>query len=151
MKNIFLILLVLVVLGSNLIAQNLDKDEIMNVIQTSYVEGLQNEGNIEKIDKGFHPGFEMIIPELGGEVTKYPIYKWKQATLKKLKDGRLPRSGDKIISIKFLNIDIVETAAVAKFEFYVGSELAFVDFMSLYKFEDGWKIISKIYYQYPKK
>ena len=71
--------------------------------------------------------------------------------MKKLKDGRLPRSGDKIISIKFLNIDIVETAAVAKFEFYVGSELAFVDFMSLYKFEDGWKIISKIYYQYPKK
>jgi hypothetical protein len=54
------------------------------------------------------------------------------------------------VSIKFLNIATVETAVVAKFEFYVSSEMTYVDILWLYKFEDGWKIISKIYYQLPK-
>ena len=46
--------------------------------------------------------------------------------------------------MKFLFIDIAGNVAVAKIEFYEGKELNFIDYMSLIKFEDGWKIISKI-------
>jgi hypothetical protein len=55
------------------------------------------------------------------------------------------------VSVKFLNIDVEGTAAVAKVEFYTGNTLRYIDFLSLYKFESGWKIVGKIFYQIPEK
>jgi len=37
---------------------------------------------------------------------------------------------------------------MAKFEFYVGARLTFVDYQFLYKFGEDWKIVSKIFYKY---
>jgi Putative lumazine-binding len=45
----------------------------------------------------------------------------------------------------------VGTAATAKIEFYEGDELHFIDYLSLLKFDDGWKIVSKIAYAIPKE
>jgi hypothetical protein len=45
-------------------------------------------------------------------------------------------------------VDVTGDAAVAKFEFYVGIKLAYVDYQFLYKFADGWKIVSKIFHKY---
>ncbi len=48
-------------------------------------------------------------------------------------------------------IDVTGTAAVAKLEFYVGKTLKYIDYMSLYKFGDEWKIVNKIFYKVPEK
>ena len=32
-----------------------------------------------------------------------------------------------------------------------GKEKKYIDYMSLYKFENQWKIVNKIYYQFPEK
>jgi protease I len=61
----------------------------------------------------------------------------------------MPRKADARISVKFLNVDVTGNAASAKFEFYVGSKLTFIDYMSLYKYDGTWKIVSKIYYRFP--
>jgi hypothetical protein len=121
---------------------------IKKTIQTAYVEGLQNEGDTVKINSGFHPGFELLIPGKEGELKKFTLPEWKEKIKADLASGKLPRKGMDRISIRFLNVDVTGDAAVAKFEFYVGLKLTFVDYQFLYKFGDHWKIVSKIFYKF---
>ncbi|MDQ2179189.1 nuclear transport factor 2 family protein [Marinifilum sp. D714] len=152
MKKI-LFLLVAVMLSSGLFSQDLkkEKEAIKNVIQTAYVDGLQNEGDLDKIDSGIHPDFRLIGIGKENSMWSLPIDKWKEKTKKKKADGKFPRTGDKKVSVKFENIDITGNAAVAKIQFFVGTKLTYVDYISLYKFPNGWKMVNKIYYKIPEK
>ncbi|MCT4648555.1 MAG: nuclear transport factor 2 family protein [Carboxylicivirga sp.] len=144
------VLIILLFVVVSLFAQDNGKDveAIKKVIQTAYVEGLQNEGDLAKIDSGIHPDFALLGIADGGQIWKLTIDEWKKKIIDRKKAGQLPRSKDSLISIKFLSVDVTGTAAVAKFEFYVGKDLKYVDYISLYKFNEGWKLVSKIYYQF---
>lgn len=50
-----------------------EKDAIKTVIQTSYIDGLQNLKNIEVIKEGFYPGFNLLIMQ-HNMLNKLPIY-----------------------------------------------------------------------------
>lgn len=147
MKNLLLSLILLssVILTAQDIKK--EKEAIKNVIQTAYVDGLQNEGDIEKIDSGIHPDFNLLGVGKSNEMWSYSINDWKTNTIKKVKDGKLPRTGDDKVTIKFKNIDVTGNAAVAKIEFYVGDTLKYIDYISLYKFEKGWMMVNKIYFE----
>lgn len=145
MKKLFIA--IAMVLSLALFAQKTDEEAIKDVIQVAYVQGLQNEGDLEKIDSGIHPGFNLLGIGEGNEMWNLSITDWKAKTLKRLEAGELPRK-ENLISIKFLNVDITGTAAVSKIEFYVGEKLTYVDYISLYKFDDGWKMVNKIYYKF---
>jgi len=147
MKKIVL-LTVLILAAVAVMAQTEDQDAIKKVIQTAYVEGLQNEGDMEKIDFGFHPGFRLLGIGQGTEMWELPIYTWKEKAAKELAEGKKPRKAEEAVSIKFLSVDVTGTAAVAKIEFYVGEKLTYVDYLSLYKFQEDWKIVSKIFYKF---
>ena len=152
MKRIIFICLVLS-LSWSVMAQNIEKEKeaIKKVIQTSYVEGLQNEGDLDKIDSGIHPDFHLIGIGKDNSMWDLPISKWKENIEKQKKEGHFPRSADKMVSVKFVNIDITGTAAVAKIRFYAGEKLKYIDYISLYHFSDGWKMVNKIFYKMPEK
>lgn len=153
MKKLFIGAITLT-LTISVLAQNSTKEDeeaIKNVIQTAYVEGLQNEGDIDKIDSGIHPGFNLLGIGEGEKMWNLTIEDWKKKTLERKKKGEYPKAEDKKVSVKFLSIDITGTAAVAKIEFYVGKQLKYVDYISLYKFPEGWKMVNKIYYKFPEK
>ena len=149
MKKTFLILTLFLAVTTILQAQNEEKEieAIKKVIQTAYVEGLQNEGDVEKIDSGIHPDFNLLGIDKGNDMWVYSITAWKENTVKKVKEGKLPKKDEEKVTIKFLNVDVTGTAAMAKIEFYVGKKLTYVDYISLYKFEDGWKMVNKIFYK----
>jgi len=67
-----------------------DQQAIMDVVQTAYVEGLQNEGDLEKVDSGFHPGFELLGIGKGDQMWKLPIYNWKETTADAVEEGKKP-------------------------------------------------------------
>ncbi len=150
MKRVMIIVLLL--LTVQLIAQdvNNEKEAIKQVIQTAYVDGLQNEGDINKIDSGIHPGFNLLGIDDDDKMWNLTIEQWKDRTRKKVSEGTLPRKGDQV-NIKFENIDVTGTAAVAKIGFYVGDKKVYVDYISLYKFKSGWMMVNKIYYKLPEK
>ena len=150
MRNTIFILSFVFLFASSCKAQNsnLEEEAIKNVIQTAYVEGLQNEGDFDKIDSGFHPDFELLGIGKGNEMWRYSITDWKKSVEKDLKAGKLPKPENEKVSIKFLSVDITENVAVVKFEFYVGNELKYIDYQSLYKFQNGWKIVSKVFYKF---
>ncbi|MFK5856423.1 MAG: nuclear transport factor 2 family protein [Bacteroidota bacterium] len=140
------LLIVLILTTVMVTAQNIEqeKEAIRKVIQTAYVEGLQNEGNIEKIDFGIHPDFELLGVGENNNMWKYSITDWKIKTLQKVKDGELPRKGEQV-TVEFKTIDVTGTAAMVKINLLVGKKLAYVDYISLYKFKDGWKMVNKIF------
>jgi hypothetical protein len=128
-----------------------DKEAIKQVIQSAYVEGLQNEGDPAKIDAGFHPGFVMTGISEGDQIWQMPIYTWRERTMKAVREGKKPRAEDELVTVNFLDVDVTGTAAVVKLEFLVGEEKKYVDYISLYKFENGWKIVGKIFYKLPEE
>jgi len=156
MKKSFLSTIVLIVFAVSLFAQSeleskKEKEAVKKVIQEAYIDGLINEGDFSKIDKGFHPEFNLLGIGSGNEMWKYPIYSWKESVKNDLQTGKLPKKDEEKVSIKFLMVDITGTAAIAKIEFYVGEKLTYIDYLSLYKFAEGWKIVNKIFYQFPEE
>lgn len=127
-----------------------DIDAIKNVIQTAYVEGLQNEGNNEKIDSGFHPAFELLGIGKGDQIWSLPIYTWKEMAASDVKEGKKPKKENEKVTVNFLYVDVTGSAASVKLEFLVGGKKKFVDYLSLNKFESGWKIVGKIFYKLPE-
>ena len=150
MKMTKLFILLFTVAPLLLAAQEADKEAIKQVIQTSYVDGLQNKGPVAEIEEGFHPGFELLGVR-NGELTKWPIYSWVSYHEKKLAENPDPPKEAEKVSVKFPVVDVTGNAGIAKIELYKGGEKIFTDYLSLYKFEDGWKIVSKIYQDHREK
>jgi len=125
-----------------------EKEIIKNTIETAYIAGLQNEGEQVKIESGFHPDFYLLGIDQGDTMWHYSINDWKEKAIQKRKNGVLPLTGDKKVSAIYKSIDITENAAVVKLEYYVNKKQIFTDYLSLYKFESGWKIVSKIFYKH---
>ena len=48
-------------------------------------------------------------------------------------------------------IDITGTAAIVKIELFKGGKQIYTDYLSLYKFEEGWRIVNKIYFKHEDK
>lgn len=137
-----LLLIIAIISYIGLSAQT-DRDIIEDVVSKSYVLGIHNGGDISYIESGFHPGFEMLgIGQDSRSLTKLPIYTWLDNIKQSREAGRVPTQETKS---KFVNVDITGKSAVVKLELYREDKLIFTDYIMLYKFDSGWKIVSKIY------
>lgn len=125
-----------------------DKEAIKKVIQSAYIDGLQNQGDIETIEKGFHPGFNLLVFR-DNMVSEFPIYNWIEITNKRKEANPEGMPEDKKTTCEFEMIDVTGTAAMAKINLYKEGKHIYTDYLSLYKFQDGWKIVGKIYFQIP--
>ncbi len=122
------------------------EDAVKKVIMDAYVLGIHNGGPIEDIEKGFHPSFELLgIGQDGSTITKLPIYTWIANIKQARAAGRTPSVKTEC---KFLSVDITGNAATAKFELIREGKTIFTDYLMLYKFNEGWRIVGKIYYKH---
>jgi len=122
-----------------------DKEAIKTVIQTAYVDGIANGGNIADIEAGFNPGFNLLGIQ-NNTLSKFPIYNWIY-WVKKDKEKETDEVKEKV-TVEYEMIDVTGTAAVAKLKYMKGGKHVYTDYLSLYKFEEGWKIVSKIYFKH---
>lgn len=121
-----------------------DEEAIKNVINTSYIGGIQNRGSSEDIRKGFHPSFTMLrLTE--NEIKPLPIEEWI-ANIEKSKAKNEPAPAK--AEGKFINIDVTGNAAVVKLDLFRDGKKTFTDYLVLYKFTEGWKIVSKTYFRH---
>ena len=151
MKKTSILLTVLILTGFAAFAQDLKSENdtiaIKRLISTAYIEGIHNLGDIQAIKDGFHPGFDLLIQDRG-HLSFLPIYTWIEMTEQRKKEN--PGGPAEKTSVEFVNIDITGTAAVAKIDLFKGGKKIFTDYLSLYKFDKDWKIVSKIYYRIPE-
>lgn len=128
-------------------AQQTEEEAIRQVIQSAYVEGIHNKAGVDKIEKGFHPGFEMLGIN-NGLLTKFPIYSWIETVKKSMAEGAVQADS---IKAEYPLIDVAGNAAIARVELFKGEKHLFTDYISLYKTQNGWQIVAKIYYRLPEK
>lgn len=129
-----------------LMAQTNDNDQIKEVIKKAYIEGIHNGGDLNETRKGFHPGFDLLMLQ-NNQLNKLPIYNWIESSERARKENlnaQRPKT-----TVNYVNIDITGTAAVAKIELLREGKLIFTDYLMLYKFEEGWKIVGKTYFRHP--
>jgi len=118
---------------------------VRETIVNAYVKGIHIDRDIPAIKKGFHQSFTMFIKN-GGEVRTLSIDEWIGSIEKKKKKD--PDGPDYEVTHDISMVDVTGDAAVAKVLIYRDDKLIYSDYMSLYRFEDGWKIVGKIYYSH---
>jgi hypothetical protein len=144
MKKIMLIT-IMALMALSLCAQS-EEDAVKKVVTEAYVEGIHNGGTLEAIDKGFHPSF--VLPGIGQDghtISLLPIYTWREMIRQNKEAGRKPMVR---IECRFLSVDVTGGAAMAKIELIREGKTIFTDYLGLYKFQDGWRIVNKIYHRH---
>jgi hypothetical protein len=119
-------------------AQSSDEDQIRQVITSAYIDGLHMNGSRDDIRAGFHPDFVMKVLGDNG-VTDVTIEEWI---------ARLPAEGNAPgyeVTARFPQVIVTGTAAVAQVEVMYDGDQVFTDYMSLYRFPEGWRIVAKIF------
>ena len=147
MKNRIAIVFIISVLPVVSLFAQTDEELIKQVIRKSYIEGIHNLGDPAEIDKGFHPSFTLLsMAENGVTVNLLPIYSWKELT--RISKEKSPQGPAVKTECDFLLIDITGSAAMAKIQLRREGKLIFTDYLNLYKFKDGWKIVGKVFHRH---
>lgn len=117
-----------------------EKRAIVELIIESYIEAAHNNIDIDVLKKGFHESFtsqsmhhdRLVITTLRQWIILLNREKW------------LRPDWNNRTTVEIQVIGIEGNAAVAKVDIYNNQVHDFTDFLSVYKFTDGWKITNKI-------
>jgi hypothetical protein len=146
MKRVVWVFLLSVMLCTAVTGQKASPDEndqkaVRALIEEAYIKGAFTDLNSDLMRKGFHPEFNILMLK-EGKITKFPIQKWTEMVDERKKN---PPAAKSKIEYKIPLVDVTGNAAIVKVEIYKDSKHIFSDYMSLYRFDDGWKIVSKIF------
>jgi hypothetical protein len=115
---------------------NNDEQAVKDVIVAAYVEGLHQNSDAEAGMAGFHPEFIMHFNR-EGEVVQITRDQW----FSRLNGEK----NENEITHEFAYVDVTGDVASAKIRMYSNGEHIFTDYMGLYRGEDGWKIVNKVF------
>jgi len=130
------------------LAQTTENDAVKKVILDGYINGAFNALDAEAMRSSFHEDFAIYSPK-GEEISKYPIGTWVEGVEKrKAKDDFDPAKNK--WEHKFASVDVTGNAAAVKVELSRNGKHVYTDYLSLLKFESGWRIVAKVYHQHDK-
>lgn len=124
---------------------NKNIDEIKNLIETNYIQGALNKMNTSAMIKGYHKDFAIFYSDKN-DLRKLPLNNWVKMVEDYKSDGESMKSGLREMSYDFKQIDVTGKAASVKLNLYRKDQLIFTDYITLLKFDEGWKIVTKIYH-----
>ncbi len=126
--------------------ENDDKQAVTKVVEEAYIQGVHANPSGEAMRKGFHQDFIMFVFD-AGKINKVTRDEWiSRIETAKAKNSNSPKPE---IKAEFPLVEITGNAAVVKVELHRDGKHIFSDYLSLYRFDDGWKIIGKIFYRHP--
>ena len=123
-----------------------DKKDVAQVVESGYFNGAFNGLDTQSMAKAFHPDFA-IFSAKGKELGRYPIDAWIKGIEKRKSDPGFDQTRAKM-DCKIVNIDVTGNCASVKVEIGKDGKLIFTDYLSLLRFEDGWKIVAKVYHRH---
>lgn len=149
MKKIAVILgLIIVVSITCFVFGANDKGEVEKVIKASYFNGAFNDLDTKAMRKGFHSEFA-IFSAKGNDINRYPIDTWVKGIETRKQAANFDASRSKM-DCKIVSIDVTGGCAAAKIEMSKNGNKIYTDYLSLLKFDEGWKIVAKVYHAYPR-
>ncbi len=124
------------------------RDAVEAVVYEAYVQGVHAAFDPAAMRRGFHPDFNMLVLR-EGQLERVTLEAWIERMEKSNRakpDAPKPR-----IAHRFTHTDVAGHAATVRVEIERGGRHAFSDYLALYHFPDGWKIVSKTFYAYPSQ
>ncbi len=128
-------------------AQQTREDElaIRELIREAYVNGVFNKGVVRNIELGFSEHFEMIGLEENGQTRIVTYADLIKRVEKNKAAGKYPLPPQEQVSVRYHKIDVEGQLANVKLTFLVGNKARYIDFLALYKYPGGWKLVNKTY------
>lgn len=144
LSSILTVLLIAGISATNYIPK--EEAAVKDVIMTGYVHGAFNELDPEAMAKTFHKDFAIFSPD-GEEISRYPISNWVESTKNRKEDPNFDPKNN-VWEPKFNSISVNGNAAVVELELHHKGKHVFTDYLSLLKFESGWKVVAKVYHRH---
>ena len=116
---------------------------VQAVVEAAYVRGVHAQFDPEAMRRGFHPDFRMLVLR-EGRLEAVALEEWIARMEKRRREqpaGTPPR-----VTHTFTFTDVAGPAASVRVELNRDGRHVFSDYLSLYKFPDGWKIVSKTFF-----
>lgn len=120
--------------------------EVKALVLKAYVNGAFNNLDPEAMQAGFHPDFAIFSAD-GEKISKYPIATWVEGTKKRKSDPKFDPTKN-VWKHNFASVDVTGGSAAVKIELSHEGEHVYTDYLSLLKFDSGWKIVAKVYHKH---
>ena len=118
-----------------------DEEAIKNLIVQAYVNGVFRDRDSLAVRAGFHPDFVMSVQTDDGVIVA-TLDMWLQ---------RLGLDGTPAVEpveYEFRSVDVTAGTAVVKLDIYQAEGHVYTDYLGLYRFADGWRIVNKVFHSY---
>lgn len=125
---------------------NPTEDEIVSLVERSYINGAFNGLDPDAMEEGFHEEFAIFSAD-GNKLGKYPIDRWVESVRKRKESEDFDPASNRW-DHKFASVDVTGNSAAVKVELFRDGNQVYTDYLSLLKFRDGWKIVAKVYHQH---
>ena len=129
-----------------------ERAAIVQLVNDAYVDGVHNFRDPVAIRRGFHSSFEMVVLR-DGKLERVPLATWIEgieARNQKEPPPKWTADAARPTTARFAAVDVAGTAAACKVEIFRDGRQLFTDYLALYKFADGWKIVGKTFYRHPE-
>ena len=139
--------LVLGLVASAAFAQAKDDDAaIKEVVDRAYVHGVHIDADPEKMRSGMHDSFVMFVRN-GDAVNALTREAWI-ARIEASKAQAKPDAPKPEIKAEIDVLDRSGDTAVARVKLFRDGKQVFTDYISLYRFDAGWKLVGKVFHRH---
>lgn len=112
---------------------------IVAVVDEGYVQGIHLDADAEKVRKGMHESFVMVVRTDTG-VNKVTRDEWIARLKPRAADAPRPD-----VRADITVLDQSGDAAVVRVNLFRAGKQIFTDYIALYRFADGWKMVGKTF------
>ena len=142
-KRLQVLLAVCLLASTAALAQAADDDAaIKEVVDRGYVQGVHIDADAAKMRSGMHDSFIMFVRN-GDKVSALTRDAW----IERIEAGKAQPKPEKKPETR-ADIDVLDRSvdtAVVRVKLYRDGKQIFTDYISLYRFPDGWKMVGKVF------
>ena len=120
-----------------------ETEAVKEAIVEGYIEGIFIKGDPECVKKRWHEECDIVVFR-DKKLQKLPASFFVEQLEKK--SG--PPMPDVKVTHEFEDVKVVGNAALAVVKVFLDGKQKYTDFMNLYKFDSGWKIVTKTFYSH---
>lgn len=120
---------------------------VKDAVVKAYIEGIWVNRDVDAVKAGFHEEFTMYYLA-DGELKMRSRADWIQRLEERIREE--PDAAKPNVRWEFPLVEVTGRAAVVRVELYRDDKHLYTDYLSLYQFDDGWKIVAKIFHSHPR-
>ncbi|MFC2078395.1 nuclear transport factor 2 family protein [Candidatus Bipolaricaulota bacterium] len=122
-----------------------DLDRIRQLIEDVYVRDMYVVRERETLSSEFHKCFCVLLPQLDGRTGLCETITWEGPESLR---GSNPKALETDTRFEFPLIDITGDAAITKVVIHSNGQPVYTDYVSLYRVDGEWKIVSKLFHSH---